>query len=136
MNPQAKVDPAHALKGARILVVEDESLIAMELDSILLEAGAEVVGPCRSAAEAHSLMRKVDGINAAILDFRLGKDTSMLVARHLTCHGVPFVFFTGQADMSPIHTEYPTAKIISKPLQRRAMLTALADSLADIIGPG
>jgi AmiR/NasT family two-component response regulator len=71
MNRQAKVDPAHVLRGARILVVEDEPLIAMELDSILLEAGAEVVGPCGSTAEAHSLLRKVDGIRAAILDLRL-----------------------------------------------------------------
>jgi hypothetical protein len=104
----------------------------MELDSILLEAGAEVVGPCGSTAQAHSLLRKVNGIKAAILDFRLGKDTSMPLARHLARQGVPFLFFTGQVDMSSIHTECPTAKIISKPLQRRTILTALAD----IIGLG
>jgi DNA-binding response OmpR family regulator len=127
MNHQAKDDPAHVLKGARILIVEDEFLIAMELDSILLEAGAEVVGPCGSTAEAHSLLGKVEGIRAAILDWRLGKDTSIPLTRHLKRHGVPFVFFTGQVDMSPIHAEYPAAKIISKPFQRRAILAALAD---------
>jgi DNA-binding NtrC family response regulator len=127
MNHQARIDPAQPLKGARILVVEDEFLIAMELGSILLEAGAEVVGPCGSSAEAHSLLRKVDGVRAAILDLRLGNDTSIPLARHLTRHGLPFIFFTGQVDMSPICAEYPTATIISKPFQRRAILTALAD---------
>jgi two-component SAPR family response regulator len=127
MTHQTKDDPAHVLKGARILVVEDEFLIAMELGSILLEAGAEVIGPCRSTAEAHSLLRTVGGVRAAILDLRLGNDTSIPLARHLTRHGVPFIFFTGQVDMSPIHAEYPTATIISKPFQRRAILAALAD---------
>jgi DNA-binding NtrC family response regulator len=125
MNRQE--NSAHALKGVRILVVEDEFLIAMELDSILQEAGAEVVGPCGSAAQARSLIREVDGIKAAILDFRLGKDTSMSLARHLERQGVPFLFFTGQLDTSSIHTECPTATIISKPLHRRTILTALAD---------
>jgi DNA-binding NtrC family response regulator len=132
MNHQVKDEPAQALKGARILVVEDEFLIAMELDSILLDAGAEVVGPCGSTAEAHFLLRKVDGVRAAILDLRLGNDTSIPLARHLTRQGVPFIFFTGQVDMSPIHAEYPTATIISKPFQRSAILAALAN----IIEPG
>jgi DNA-binding NtrC family response regulator len=107
-------------------VVEDDFIISMELDSILEDAGAEVVGPCRSVAQASALIDQ-DRIAAAILDFRLGQDTSLPVAQQLTRRGIPFVFFTGQANTNQIHAEWPGAKIIAKPFQRRTIVAAVAD---------
>ena len=123
-----QIEPARALEGARILVVEDDFLISMELDTILAGAGAEVVGPCRTVAQARILIEG-NSISAAILDFQLGQDTTMPVARQLTRHGIPFVFFTGQVNTRQIHAECPGAKVISKPLQRRTILAAIADML-------
>ena len=119
---------APALHGARILVVEDDFLISTELDMILADAGATVVGPCRTLAQAE---RVIEGnqISAAILDFRLGNATTLPVAAQLHHHGIPFVFFTGQTNSSQIESACPGAKVISKPFQRRTIVAALADVL-------
>lgn len=119
---------APALHGARILVVEDDFLISTELDMILADAGATVVGPCRTLAQAE---RVIEGnqISAAILDFRIGSATTLSVAAQLHRHGIPFVFFTGQTNASQIETVCPGAKVISKPFQRRTIVAALADVL-------
>ena len=123
------LEPRAALDGARILVVEDDFIISMELGSILTEAGAEVIGPCYTPAQALAL---IDGnkISCAILDFRLGRETSMPVARQLLRQGVPFAFFTGQINTTLIRAEFPNATIISKPFQDHAILTTLAEICA------
>ena len=84
---------------SRILVVEDEALIALDLARQLRGAGHEVVGPCRSGAEA---LRRIAEAGpdarpeAAVLDYTLrGTETSEAVARDLAARGVPFAFLTG-----------------------------------------
>ncbi len=121
-------EAAGALSGARILVVEDDFLISTELDSILAAAGATVLGPCRTLAQAERVM-KANRISAAILDFRIGETTSLPVAAELNRHGIPFVFFTGQTNTSQIATACPGATVISKPFQRRTIVAALAGVL-------
>jgi DNA-binding response OmpR family regulator len=124
----AFAEPEHALDGARILVVEDDYVISHELNAILAAAGAEVMGPCRTLAQAARLIG-ADGISGAILDFRLGQDTSLPVARELKQRGIPFLFFTGQLSTGQIDAEYPGTRVISKPFQRRAILAAISDML-------
>lgn len=123
-----QLEPARALGGSRILIVEDDFLISMELDSILADAGAQVVGPCRTVAQARRLI-DANNISGAILDFRLGEDTTLPVARQLRRHGIPFVFFTGQVNSKEIHAECPGAKVITKPFQPRIILAAIAAML-------
>ncbi len=122
------VEAARTLAGARILVVEDDFLISTEIDSILAGAGATVVGPCRTVAQAERLIAG-DHISAAILDFRLGHDTTLPVAEQLHRNGIPFVFFTGQMNTRQIESACPGAKVIAKPFQSRTIVTALADVL-------
>jgi len=122
------VEPEGALSGARILVVEDDFLISTELDTILADAGATVLGPFRTLAQAE---RAIEGnnVSAAILDFRLGDTTALPLAAQLRRHGIPFVFFTGQLNTGLIETACPGAKIIGKPFQSRTIVAALADVL-------
>lgn len=122
------VDPAGVLSGARILIVEDDFLISTELDMILADAGATVVGPCRTLAQAEHVIED-NQISAAILDFRVGDATTLSVAAQLNRHGIPFVFFTGQTNTSQIESACPGAKVISKPFQGRSIVAALADVL-------
>jgi DNA-binding NtrC family response regulator len=122
------VEPAGALNGARILIVEDDFLISTELDMILADAGATVVGPCRTLAQAEHVIEDNE-ISAAILDFRIGTATTLPVAAQLHRHGIPFVFFTGQTNTGQIETACPGAKVISKPFHRRTIVAALADVL-------
>jgi DNA-binding response OmpR family regulator len=123
-----------ALAGARILVVEDDFIISMELGSILADAGAKVIGPCHTPAQAVALIdaNKIScsKISCAILDFRLGRETSLPVARQLIHQGVPFAFFTGQVNTTHIRAEFPDARIITKPFQDRAILRTLAEICA------
>lgn len=125
-NPKNKID----LRGARILVVEDEALIAFELQASLTAAGACVVGPSLTLAEAIDLARG-ENLAAAVLDIRLGRDAVVPVARELFSRRIPFLFYTGQVDVSYIKGLWPECKIISKPAPRRALIGAVAALLRD-----
>jgi DNA-binding NtrC family response regulator len=117
------------LGGARVLLVEDDLLILMELECVLSEAGAEIVGGCQTVKAALDLTGS-DGLGAAVLDMQLGRDTIMPVARDLTRRGIPFVFYTGQADIGPIRAEWPQCRVIPKPAPAQMIVAALVDALA------
>ncbi|HVY57835.1 MAG TPA: response regulator [Xanthobacteraceae bacterium] len=122
-------EAALPLDGARVLVVEDEFIVSLELQMILADAGADVVGPCRTAQDAFSLLDQ-DGLSAALLDLRLGEATSVPVARELERRGIPFVFYTGQANTEPILAEWPESKVLAKPAAAQTIVEAVADLLA------
>jgi DNA-binding NtrC family response regulator len=128
MAPLTQSNSGGALDGARILVVEDDYIISAELGAMLTTAGAEVIGPCQTVSQAGSLIGQ-SCITGAVLDFRLGRDTTLPVARQLQQRGIPFLFFTGQLSTKEINAEYPSARVISKPFQRDAILTAISDML-------
>src|SRR5262245_14062832 len=94
------------LSGARILVVEDDFLIALELAAVLSDAGAEVVGPSHTV-EAALQLAEGETLSAAVLDIRIGKTTVAPVARCLSAHDVPFLFYTGQSRTDPLREEWP-----------------------------
>jgi DNA-binding NtrC family response regulator len=129
VEESVKSDGPVALSAARILVVEDSFFILMELESALLDAGAEAVWTCRTVREALSTL---DGqaVAAAILDVQLDRETSAAVARRLDRQGVPFFFYTGQIDIAPVQTEWPECKVISKPASRQAIVDVVTDLLA------
>jgi CheY-like chemotaxis protein len=79
--------------GARVLVVEDETLLAETLCDLLLGAGCEPVGPAADVAVALRLIEK-SRIDAAILDVRLMDEMSFSVAYALRARGIPLVFLT------------------------------------------
>jgi CheY-like chemotaxis protein len=113
------------LAGRRVLVVEDNYLLAMDLAGLLERAGAEVVGPVLSVQEAFDALDPLPDI--ATLDVQLGDETSFPIADELAQRGVPFVFATGAADLIPtVHSSRP---ICQKPLSNRAILEALSAAL-------
>lgn len=85
------------LSGMRVLVVEDEPLIALALEDILADLGCQVVGPAHTLAEAADLGREAP-LDGAILDVNLGRDKVFPVADILAERSVPFVFTTGYGD--------------------------------------
>lgn len=85
----------------KILVVEDDSLIAMDMEMTLSDAGFEVLGPCFNVAEATELLN-VTRPDAALLDLNLGhKETSIPLAERLLSDGVPVTFLTGYTGAVP-----------------------------------
>jgi DNA-binding NtrC family response regulator len=127
MGQSASHRSALSLRGARILVVEDDAILAMELGMILQDAGAEIAGPCRSVPDALAMIAQRNDIAAAVLDVRIGHETIAPVAHQLSRRGTPFVFYTGQIARDPTLAEWPNCKVISKPAAASAIVSAVAD---------
>ena len=83
-----------AARAARVLVVEDEALLAMDLADTLDTAGFEVVGPVGDVDDALALI-ETDSIDFAILDINLGPRTSEAIAQRLKTSGTPFIALSG-----------------------------------------
>ncbi|RHW18194.1 response regulator [Sphingomonas gilva] len=93
-----------SLQGLRILVVEDEYLLAEDLARNLKRGGAEVVGPAPSLARARQLVETDSAIDGAVLDVNLKGEMVWPIADALLARSVPIVFATGyDAAMIPEH---------------------------------
>lgn len=119
------VDPVGALKGVRVLVVEDEFLTRLDLETTLRDAGAEVLGPCAGVEDALSILEGNGSAAIAILDVRLGAETVAPVARELVRRGTPFLFYTGQVDRDPMLDEWPGRPVLAKPALPRTIVAAV-----------
>jgi DNA-binding NtrC family response regulator len=118
-------DDQKQLAGERVLVVEDEVLVALDLEAILSDAGADVELARTTQAALERL--SCAPITVAILDVRLGRDTVSPVASRLAESGIPFVFYTGQSMCDPILADWPDRKIIPKPARSASIVRALTE---------
>ncbi|UWQ21143.1 response regulator [Jannaschia sp. W003] len=114
------------LEGRRILVVEDEFLIALSLRSQFESLGAHVAV---AASVAEGLAQADDAHDAAVLDVRLPDGDVFPVAEALARRGVPLVFHSGHADGNELERSFPGAMALSKP----ACQVALAASVRAVI---
>ena len=84
----------NTLQGRRVLVVEDELLVAMELDSVLRVQGCTVLGPTATVERAVVLI--VEGQpDVALVDLNLGGQSALPIAAVLNARGVPFLVVSG-----------------------------------------
>lgn len=129
--------PPDALRGKRVLVVEDEWLLAHDLVEGLGELGVEVVGPVAFVADALALIAAAEepsgaprgapsrALDAAVLDIGLLDGEAYAVCDALRSRGVPFVFLTGYGiqDLPPAYRNAPHCE---KPADVRAVARLLA----------
>jgi DNA-binding response OmpR family regulator len=127
MESSLSADTTRALAGAQLLIVEDDFLLLMDLEEVLLDAGADVQA-CRTIEDALRLAEK-QGLSAAILDVRIGTHSIAPVARKLADRGTPFLFYTGQLGNDPMMTEWPNCRTISKPALPQVIVKAVAELL-------
>ena len=113
------------LQGLRILVVEDNALLAMTVDSILRSAGADVAGPVGTLSEAERLASG-ETLSGAILDVKLHTEEVWPVARILVDRGVPFVFCSGHFDPDSLPDEWSDYPILTKPTRARQIVEGVA----------
>jgi DNA-binding response OmpR family regulator len=97
----------------RILVVEDEYIIGLDIVQQLAEAGFDVLGPVPSVAKALKLVAQ-PGCDVAVLDVNLGGETCEPVAEKLRASGKPFVVLTGYSPYNLVPS-FNDATILSKP---------------------
>jgi DNA-binding NtrC family response regulator len=113
------------LAGFRVLLVEDEYMIAVEMAAWLRQAGAEVAGPVPDVAQALTLIDRAPGaLHAAVLDANLGEgETADPIVSRLEALGVPYVFATG--DVQLIASEDRRRPRLEKPIAQRDLLRTL-----------
>lgn len=114
----------HGGGGARVLLVEDQILIAMSLEAELKDAGYEVPG---IAADVASALRMIaaEAPDLAVLDVNLGREDSLPVARALQALGVHFVFATGYGADFELPQEFAGVPVVDKPYQLDDVLRKL-----------
>lgn len=99
----------------RVLLVEDEALIAMILEEMIAEVGCTVLGPAATIDAALALVGEATSADCALLDINLGAAPSWPIADALIAKGVPFAFVSGygKAGLEP---RFQDATVLSKPI--------------------
>jgi CheY-like chemotaxis protein len=117
------------LSGRRVLVVEDEMMVAWLLEDMLADFGCAVVGPAAGVNQALAML-DAEAFDAAVLDVNLKGQKSYPVADALAARGVPFVFSTGY-NKDSLPNSYQNSPVLQKPFER----LKLGDTLAKLLTP-
>ena len=109
--------------AVKILIVEDEMLIAMLLEDMIGDLGHEVVGPFHTFEAAIEAIAEAR-YDIAILDVNLGSQSSVPIAEELQRRGVPFAFATGHS-REHLDPRFHEAQVIAKPFDERTLEAAI-----------
>jgi CheY-like chemotaxis protein len=104
-----------SLRGLRLLVVEDEVLVALMIEDMLAELGCVIAGMVASVPKALDIARSAP-LEGAVLDINVAGEAIYPVAQILMERGVPFLFTTGY-DPSGIDRRFAHAPVVRKPFQ-------------------
>ncbi|AUW57316.1 hypothetical protein C1T17_03620 [Sphingobium sp. SCG-1] len=118
------------LEGLQILVVEDEYLIAMDMDVTLTGLGAQVVGPAPSIETALIAIANDRQLDVAVMDINLGEERSYPVAEVLAERGVPVIFVTGYDDLV-VPDPFASFPRLNKPFNPNALKALILESVDD-----
>jgi CheY-like chemotaxis protein len=114
------------LSSFRILIVEDEPFIALELQALVEEARGVVIGPVGSASEALGLLETC-AVSAAILDIQLSDRDVTPVAEALLALNVPMIFQSAVGLPPGLQLRCPDALVYRKPVSSEELISALAE---------
>ena len=109
----------------RILIIEDQILISMDLEEIVNNCGSIPVGPAHTISEALRFVSENE-FDAAILDINIDGDMVFSVADRLSILKKPFIFITGYTT-DDFPDLYPGVPIVAKPFSRKGLSAAIAE---------
>lgn len=115
------------LAGKRVLVVEDEWLVAMMIEDVLADAGCIVVGPFARVPDALAAAQTV-AVDVALLDVNIAGEQVFPVAHALEARGVPFLFLTGYGE-KVLPQGHPEWDACAKPFRPGQLIEHLARTL-------
>jgi CheY-like chemotaxis protein len=116
------------LSNCKVLVVEDEMMIAMLIEDMLDEFGCKTVGPATNVPRALELIGK-EQVEVAVLDLNLDGNDTYAIADALRHKRVPFIFATGYGSTG-LREDYRDRPVLQKPFQARELEAALAEALS------
>ena len=131
VNRMTQAPPAQArrqFEGLKVLVVEDESIVAFLLEDMLTEVGCQVLGHASALSEAFALFDRLHP-DAAVLDVNLRGEMVFPFAERLEQSRVPFLFATGYG-IAGVPEQWRRWPVIQKPFQLKTLVTALETALA------
>ena len=111
------------LRGKKVLIVEDEALIAMLFEDILEDTACQIVGPAMNVRQAMELAGTAE-IDAAVLDVNLNGESSFPVAALLRSRGVPLIFSSGYGSQG-LPPEWQDRPTLPKPFTSDEVVGAL-----------
>ncbi len=112
------------LQGTRILVAEDDAILAFDLGITLQKAGAQILGPTLTLAHTLTLAQTA-AMCAAVLDVSLRDEEVFPAAIALKGRGVGIVFYTGYAAVEQLRRDWPDAQVLTKPTPARLLVEAV-----------
>jgi CheY-like chemotaxis protein len=117
------------LRGKRLLVVEDEFLILLDIQHILETAGATVTAAGRLSEALEALAGQT--FDAVLLDLKLNTETSLELAAQLVARKIPFLFMTGAPSEAKQAQQFAHVAVVGKPFDSVALLAALSQTLPE-----
>ena len=115
------------LKGLRVLVVEDEALVALQLEDMLADLGCAVIRPASRVGRALDLLARQE-VDAAVLDLNVAGELVYPVADALQSRGLPYIFATGYG-AAGLTMPYRRRPVLQKPFLQSDLRKAMLDSL-------
>ncbi len=128
------MDGSVSFAGRRVLVVEDEMMIAMLVEDMLADLNCVVVGPAHTVETAMALASGDTEIDAALLDVNLGGRPVFDIADALRARGVPMIFSTGYGQSGLREIDRDSA-VLQKPFRANELSAALQTALAPAAKP-
>ena len=116
------------LQGRRILIVEDDVLLALELEDMLLDAGCEVVGPVAHLEKALVVIQS-NALDGALMDLNLRGELSYPAIEALRERGVPVIVASGYAELPKIRQRLDGTPLLSKPYDLERIRSTLVNML-------
>ena len=121
------------ISGLRVLVVEDEAVVATDIGEMIREAEGEVVGPCGSVREARALLKDAAAVDAAVLDVNLKDGQITPVLESLSARGIPTVVYTGGMVPDDVRRRHPDLISLSKPVRPARLIAELRRATGKLV---
>lgn len=122
------------LAGLKLLIVEDEFLIAMDVEQLCRDCGATETLIVGTAAELAARAAEAEAFDAAILDVMIEGQSTLDFARSLQKRGVPFIFATGYSERNDVFSAFPSARVVGKPFAGEELIAAIVSVLGSAGG--
>ncbi len=122
-----------SLAGVAVLIVEDELIVAMDMEDVLLEQGAEVLATVPTVSDALAAI-EAQPPDLVVLDLNLDGQSTVPIVQALNARSIPFVVVSGYGDLRAADPCLAGAPMVTKPWNRDQLLSKLLEVLTESRG--